>query len=269
MIGYLIGILVIVVVIVAMQSKNAPGGVYQGSSTYTGDNMNYNSEKKEIYVIKRGRVFLEALKIIDMEITVEAYAPEKQHFGAVTVGGVTTGGTYKTGGYTYAVGTAKTGKCALAYGKEEVQTIKLSPELAKKAKRSEIQKYVDGDGVIEIIRPTSSASLPDYFAYIKDVRTYKYALQKETVKQLYPTKEKCVAILNWLSQEQEQEQEEKQEQVEIATQSVSNNIGTPSVTPEEVAEMRRLYAELGSYAAVAKKIGRSSSTVAKYIKDRK
>lgn len=40
------------------------------------------------------------------------------------------------------------------------------------------------------------------------------------------------------------------------------------VTPQEVVEMHRLYAELGTYAAVgqAMKPPRSGSTVARYIK---
>ncbi len=38
------------------------------------------------------------------------------------------------------------------------------------------------------------------------------------------------------------------------------------VTPEEIVEMHRLYAQLGNYAAVGREIGRSGSTVAKYIK---
>ena len=38
------------------------------------------------------------------------------------------------------------------------------------------------------------------------------------------------------------------------------------VTPEEIVEMHRLYARLGNYAAVGRELGRSGSTVAKYIK---
>ena len=38
------------------------------------------------------------------------------------------------------------------------------------------------------------------------------------------------------------------------------------VTPQEIVEMNRIYAELGSYAAVGRKIGRSGSTIARYIK---
>ena len=38
------------------------------------------------------------------------------------------------------------------------------------------------------------------------------------------------------------------------------------VTPAEIVEMHRLYAQLGNYAKVGRQIGRSGSTVAKYIK---
>ena len=38
------------------------------------------------------------------------------------------------------------------------------------------------------------------------------------------------------------------------------------VTPEEIVEMNRLYVQLGNYAAVGRKLGRSGSTVARYVK---
>ena len=38
------------------------------------------------------------------------------------------------------------------------------------------------------------------------------------------------------------------------------------VTPEETVEMHRLYAKFGNYAAVGREMGRSGSTVARYIK---
>ena len=43
-------------------------------------------------------------------------------------------------------------------------------------------------------------------------------------------------------------------------------MGAPRVTPAEIVEMHRLYAELGTYAAVGKAMGRSAGTVSKYIK---
>ena len=42
-------------------------------------------------------------------------------------------------------------------------------------------------------------------------------------------------------------------------------MGATRVTPEEIVEMQRLYKELGTYAAVARKIGRSASSVSKYV----
>ena len=38
------------------------------------------------------------------------------------------------------------------------------------------------------------------------------------------------------------------------------------VTPEEIVEMHRLYAKYGNFAAVGREIGRTGSTVARYIR---
>ena len=45
-------------------------------------------------------------------------------------------------------------------------------------------------------------------------------------------------------------------------------MGVPRITPEEIIEMQRLYRQLGTYAAVAKEIGRSPSSVSKYVQMR-
>ena len=42
-------------------------------------------------------------------------------------------------------------------------------------------------------------------------------------------------------------------------------MGAPRITPSEIIEMQRLYRELGTYAAVARKIGRSASSVSKHV----
>ena len=42
-------------------------------------------------------------------------------------------------------------------------------------------------------------------------------------------------------------------------------MGATRVTPEEIVDMHRLYAKYGNYAEVGRKIGRSGSTVAKYV----
>ena len=45
-------------------------------------------------------------------------------------------------------------------------------------------------------------------------------------------------------------------------------MGAPRVTPKEIVKMIRLYKELGTYAAVGREIGRSASTVSKYVQMR-
>ena len=39
-----------------------------------------------------------------------------------------------------------------------------------------------------------------------------------------------------------------------------------AVTPDEVKEFHRLYEQYGSYAEVARRTGRSASTIGKYIR---
>lgn len=42
-------------------------------------------------------------------------------------------------------------------------------------------------------------------------------------------------------------------------------MGAKHISPEEIVEMQRLYRVMGTYAAVAKEIGRSPSSVSKYV----
>ena len=42
-------------------------------------------------------------------------------------------------------------------------------------------------------------------------------------------------------------------------------MGAKHISPAEIVEMQRLYQELGTYAAVAREMGRSASSVSKYV----
>ena len=42
-------------------------------------------------------------------------------------------------------------------------------------------------------------------------------------------------------------------------------MGAKQISPEEIVEMQRLYRIYGTYAAVAKEIGRSAYSVSKYV----
>ncbi len=163
--------------------------------------MEFNGAKQELSVIKRGQAFREFVKIKQVMDYVEGYEPEKLHFGAATVGGITTGGTYKTGGYNYIAGTKETGKYILnlLLYKQDIKTITLSPELAKEARKSKIKKYVDKSGVIAVVEDSSSSvTIPDYAAG-NEALTMDFI--KRQVLAGYPTYEKCKEILDWLSQE--------------------------------------------------------------------
>lgn len=45
-------------------------------------------------------------------------------------------------------------------------------------------------------------------------------------------------------------------------------MGATRVTPQEIIQMQRLYTQLGNYAAVGRAVGRSASTVSKYVQMR-
>ena len=42
-------------------------------------------------------------------------------------------------------------------------------------------------------------------------------------------------------------------------------MGAKRITPEEIVEKHRLYKKLGTYTAVGEKMGRSASSVSKYV----
>lgn len=42
-------------------------------------------------------------------------------------------------------------------------------------------------------------------------------------------------------------------------------MGAPRVSPTEIVEMQRLYHELGTYTAVARRMKRSPETVSRYV----
>ncbi len=164
--------------------------------------MTFDAKKKEISIIKRGNMLRSVIRIQEVTEREKEYAPEKLHLGAVTVGGVTTGGIYKTGGV-YDGKAIETGKYALVYNGIRIEKIKLPPELKKMAEESDIKQYLDGSGAIEVVG--------DIQMDVSDMRAlqalehthpgaYAIYLQKLSWTR-YPTREKCKEILDWLCQE--------------------------------------------------------------------
>lgn len=99
-------------------------------------------------IIERKGCRLEQLititKVSDVAI---GYQAEQIHIGSATVGGVTTGGVYKTGGRHYYTGASYSGKYALWFGTKsnghEITEVYLSENLYQKAKNSSIAKYLN------------------------------------------------------------------------------------------------------------------------------
>lgn len=78
--------------------------------------------------------------------------PVEVHFGAATVGGVTTGGVYTTGGGTIMTDLKKTGTFTLYLGSDIFSNVILDKSLISEAKNSMISKYlIDfSDGTVRL-----------------------------------------------------------------------------------------------------------------------
>ena len=130
--------------------------------------------------------------------------PTKLHFGAATVGGVTSGGVYTTGGQRVVDGHYGTGRCYLEYceflldgrdsTKAHIQSIKLSPELLHDAKKSPaITNYLQNDCII--VECEAKMSLDEIKRAMQDLNS---GYTQSRVKSGYPTRKKCEDIVNWI-----------------------------------------------------------------------
>ena len=130
--------------------------------------------------------------------------PEKYVYTGATVGGVTTGGVSKVGGYTDGLD-YDTDKYELLLkdvktkinGKKVIQshvikTIYLNNELLEEAKNSEIECYIKGRNIVVV----EEVELPSNLKYLSGTQAAN--MLKAYESEGYPTKEKCEAILEWL-----------------------------------------------------------------------
>ena len=171
--------------------------------------MSYDTGSATLTIKKRDKGLQDILntkgviKICDDQNYSSHVTPTKLHIGAATVGGVTTGGTYTTGGQRVVDGHYKTGLCYLEYcdvlfdaqhySKGHIKRIVLFPSVLKDAKESSVQKYLSGDTII--VEQSSKMSLDEMRYAMEDLNS---AFTQSTVKRGYPTREKCNEILNWL-----------------------------------------------------------------------
>lgn len=164
------------------------------------NSVNYSSAEKVLTVTAKSKLLLEKLSLVqavDQQVKTE---PIVLHFGAVAVGGVVTGGAYTTGGNHYIAGQEKSECFKLMYCNNEVKYIKLSEALLESAGRSEIKEYTDSAG-IKVIAPIDTAALSDAEKMRRLQEAKAGIVRAENIG--YPTYEKAVAIVNWLTSENE------------------------------------------------------------------
>ena len=157
----------------------------------------YDSETRILTLRGRGAELAKCIKIKnDSDIEV-AYEPLTVHVGSATVGGFTTGGVYTTGDYHYISGEKKNGLCRLEYTGCLVAKIQLSESLYVQAKESNINKYLNSEKQIEVIKPKAVSEDELKLAY-QLLATTGYA-GNDFAKNGFPEYEKCKEIMDWIT----------------------------------------------------------------------
>lgn len=135
-----------------------------------GDSVHEDFNKLEIKDDSQMWKFGPGLKIEPVRVYSLKYNPEEYHYGSVTVGGVTSGGIYKTGG-DYTIHDRSTGVYRFYYypkpgtiAGESVGRIKLTHEMYMSAKQSEIAKYLDDEN--------------------ESIKSFYHGTKKEVLKQI-------------------------------------------------------------------------------------
>lgn len=160
-------------------------------------------EGEKLYIDRQHEKISTQFSIIPHKSKSYDYVPEELHVGAVTVGGITTGGTYKTGGYIHekSYNSGKYDLCYANYGHNEpqvvVKEIVLSTQLAEKARNSPISQYLKGNSII-VVNEVEPSAINGMMMYMGKT-TSALTLMEQEKSEGYPTKEKCEAILKWLS----------------------------------------------------------------------
>ena len=133
-----------------------------------------------------------------IQVTANTYhkTPEKLHYVSATVGGVTTGGLYKTGG-TIDKNTIYCGdRWHFLYDGEEVNKIILIDKLAQEAQESKIKEYCKENAIIIVTDHRGCSSEALMLAKAGDMSRMHFENA-----QVYPTLEKVKAIISWIAGE--------------------------------------------------------------------
>ena len=175
----------------------------------------FSSSNGTLRLDKRGKIWKKFIKIKQAKNLLLGYEPTKIHYGSATVGGVTTGGFYTTGGYNKIVSSDNSGKYELMFGNMETSSegytkpiarIMLTDKLYREAENSSIAKYLNAES-----RSIEMHSKVFYSEEDKEI-LLKKANQLATgapltsgmsldYTQHLPTYEKCKDILDWICED--------------------------------------------------------------------
>lgn len=157
----------------------------------------YNETTHTLTLKKRSSGLLELFKIVATYDTKVNHVPERLHYGSVTVGGVTSGGTYTTGGYNEVYKT-KNGFFQLQYAGNLVEIIKLSDDLYKQAQGSVVEPYLNNRQKCISLYEAAEYS-PQQWQTIKDCISLGIKPPIMTPeKRGLPTRDKCEKIMYWV-----------------------------------------------------------------------
>lgn len=156
------------------------------------------TEEGTLSITGRDPIIRKAVQIEEDYTAIVKDDPLKIHYGSATVGGVTTGGVYTTGGHKYIAGAEKSGKYKLTSNNKTIYQIQLSDQLYNSAKQSTIAKYLNEKKQIQVIEKVELTELERQLALHNYQQSGGMSLGND-VKKGYPSQEKCRKILDWLS----------------------------------------------------------------------
>lgn len=123
-----------------------------------------------------------------------AYDPVKLHIGAVSVGGVVSGGAYTTGGKNYVSSIEKSGQVDLTFLDETVFEICFPSEFKSIAKQTEVKRYLKKNGNISA-RSNTKLTEVEMRQFLMEVENYGMS---NLVNKSAPSVEQCKCIIDFL-----------------------------------------------------------------------
>lgn len=171
----------------------------------------FSSEDGTLYLKNKGVVWKKFIKVRKVRNFHLGYEPEKLHFGSATVGGVTSGGFYTTGGYNKVVASSNSGKCELEFTgdanilNKTIRVIRLSDELYAEAQKADIAKYLNPttksiEMFDKVIRTKGEVDvlINNAMKLVNGVPLTSGMAIDDT--RGFPTYQKCKEILDWMSE---------------------------------------------------------------------